>query len=50
MPLDNPNKLELARIGPEMTHEETFQALVAALRRQGIRVIKDKEENSENST
>ena len=41
MTLDNANKLELARISPEMTQEEAYQAIVAALERQGLKVIKD---------
>ena len=43
MTKDKENKLELARISPEMTQEEMFQALVAALERQGLKVIKDEE-------
>ena len=49
MPSDNANKLELARISPEMTHEEMFQALVAALERQGLKVKKDEEKKPMNS-
>ena len=33
MTTDKANRLELARISPEMTQEEAFQALVAALER-----------------
>ena len=50
MPLDNANKLELARISPEMTHEEAYQAIVAALKQQGIKVIEDEEEKPEKAT
>ena len=50
MPSDNANKLELARIRPEMTQEEMFQALVAALERQGLKVIKDEEKKPMKST
>ena len=38
MTSDNANKLELARISPEMTHEEMYQGLLATLKRQGIKV------------
>ena len=50
MTKDNANKLELARIRPEMTNEEAFQALVAVLERQGLKVIKDEEKKPVNST
>ena len=50
MPLDNPEKLELTGIRPDTTHEEAFQALVAALERQGLKVIKDEEKKPMNST
>ena len=50
MTSDNANKLELARISLEMTHEEMFQALVAALERQGLKVIKDEEKKPMKST
>ena len=50
MTTDKANRLELARISPEMTQEEAFQALVAALKRQGLKVIKDEEEKPEKAT
>ena len=50
MTKDKANKLELARIRLEMTHEEVFQVLVAALERQGLKVIKDEEKKPMNST
>ena len=50
MPSDNANKLELARISPEMTKEEIIQALVTALERQGLKVKKDEEKKPMNST
>ena len=50
MTTDKANRLELARISPEMTQEEAFQALVAALERQGLKVIKDEEEKPEKAT
>ena len=50
MTSDNATKLALARIGPEMTHEEMFQALVAVLERQGLKVIKDEEKKPMKST
>ena len=50
MTTDNANRLELARISPEMTHEEAYQAIVAALKRQGIKVIEDEEEKPEKAT
>tara|TARA_Y100001960_G_C14326994_1_gene658209 strand:- start:457 stop:609 length:153 start_codon:yes stop_codon:yes gene_type:complete len=43
MTKNNGNKLELARISPEMTKEEIFQALVAAFERQGLKVKKNEE-------
>ena len=48
MTKDKENKLELARISPEMTQEEVYQSLLAALKRQGIRVHGAKEEKPEN--
>ena len=50
MALDNPEKIELARISPEMTHEEAYQVIVAALKRQGIKVIANEEEKPEKAT
>ena len=50
MTKENADKLELARIRPEMTHEEMFQALVAVLERQGLKVIKDEEKKPMKST
>ena len=41
MALDNPEKLELTGIRPDTTHKEAYQAIVAALERQGLKVIKD---------
>ena len=50
MKTDDQNKLELTRISPEMTQEEMFQALAAALERQGLKVIKDEEKKSMKPT
>lgn len=50
MPSDNANKLELARISPEMTHEEMYQSFLAALKRQGIKVQGTEEKKPMNST
>ncbi len=50
MTKDNANRLELARISPEMTEEQIYQNLVAALKRQGLKVIAAEEEKPENST
>ena len=48
MTKDKENKLELTRISPEMTHEEVYQGLLAALKRQGIKVHGTEEEKPKN--
>ena len=48
MAKDNANKLELTRISPEMSHEKMYQSLLAALKRQGIKVHGTKEEKPKN--
>ena len=50
MALDNPEKLELTGIRPDTTHEEAYQAILAALKRQGIKVIANEEEKPEKAT
>jgi hypothetical protein len=50
MALDNPEKLQLTGIRPDTTHEEAYQAIVAALKRQGLKVIKDEERKPKKST
>ena len=50
MTLDNPEKLELTGIRPDTTHKEAYQAILAAVKRQGIKVIENEEEKPEKAT
>ena len=48
MKTDDQNKLELTAIRPEMSHEEVYQSLLAALKRQGIKVHGTEEKKPKN--
>jgi hypothetical protein len=50
MTTDNANRLELTGVRQDMTDEEAYQALLAALKRQGLKVYGAEAKKPEKST